>query len=278
MNKQERGSLTAKDGFLNEKVICEKFSNWREDHEVKQWLHIMGYNPSRIEIINIKHIPTKIAKKRLLDFGILTENAEESIRFKKADIQIQVNISIDGITYTENISLKKTNCTSGYNQVDKRPVSTYKNIWHFDSKVEFWLKAFTGEILPCDVLPESKINNIKDKKKKRLFLTEIPKNELNNIINFFSNNKTLIVTDILKGRGCLSAEWMLVTKNKKNNTSEWALKDINSFCNFYGKGEVHVSPKGSLKIGKITMQRKGGTPDPTSLQFKINPLDIFSII
>jgi len=25
------------------------------------------------------------------------------------------------------------------------------------------------------------------------------------------------------------------------------------------------------------MQRKGGTPDPTSLQFKLNPLEIFEI-
>jgi len=33
--------------------------------------------------------------------------------------------------------------------------------------------------------------------------------------------------------------------------------------------------RGSLKIGRVTMQRKGGTPDPTSLRFKINPLALF---
>lgn len=31
-----------------------------------------------------------------------------------------------------------------------------------------------------------------------------------------------------------------------------------------------------LPIDKVTMQRKGGTPDPTSLQFKINPLELFA--
>lgn len=36
-----------------------------------------------------------------------------------------------------------------------------------------------------------------------------------------------------------------------------------------------MSQKGGLIIGKLTAQRKGGTPDPTSLQFKIKPLDIF---
>ena len=40
------------------------------------------------------------------------------------------------------------------------------------------------------------------------------------------------------------------------------------------QGDVKISPKQSLNIGKITMQRKGGTPDPTSLQFKFNPLSV----
>jgi len=48
-----------------------------------------------------------------------------------------------------------------------------------------------------------------------------------------------------------------------------------TYCNFYSQGEVGMSPRGSLKIGRVTMQRKGGTPDPTSLQFKINPLALF---
>jgi len=36
-------------------------------------------------------------------------------------------------------------------------------------------------------------------------------------------------------------------------------------------------PRESIHIGKITLQRKGGTPDPTSLQFKINPLGLFDL-
>jgi len=54
------------------------------------------------------------------------------------------------------------------------------------------------------------------------------------------------------------------------------LKEINYVLNHYGQGEVVVSPKGSLYIGKITMQRKGGTPDPESLQFKISPNSLFN--
>ncbi|MBC7328518.1 hypothetical protein H5T87_10490, partial [bacterium] len=44
-----------------------------------------------------------------------------------------------------------------------------------------------------------------------------------------------------------------------------------------GSGEVGLSPKGSLYIGRITMQRKGGTPDSTKLQFKIKPCELFRL-
>jgi hypothetical protein len=47
--------------------------------------------------------------------------------------------------------------------------------------------------------------------------------------------------------------------------------------NFFGRGEICISPRGSLYIGKITMQRKSGTPDPTKLQFKIKPCQLFEL-
>ncbi|MCD4745427.1 MAG: hypothetical protein K8R58_03925 [Bacteroidales bacterium] len=47
--------------------------------------------------------------------------------------------------------------------------------------------------------------------------------------------------------------------------------------NFYGSGDVVISPRGSLHIGKITAQRKGGTPDPTKLQFKFKPCELFHL-
>ena len=41
-------------------------------------------------------------------------------------------------------------------------------------------------------------------------------------------------------------------------------------------GKVELTKRGSFKVGKIAVQRKGGTPDPKSLQFKFSPLDIFN--
>jgi hypothetical protein len=64
---------------------------------------------------------------------------------------------------------------------------------------------------------------------------------------------------------------MLVTKyNKENNTTDWTLKDINTAMNFFGNRNVEISPKGSIYIGRITMQRKGAHLIPQSCNLKLN--------
>ena len=48
--------------------------------------------------------------------------------------------------------------------------------------------------------------------------------------------------------------------------------------NIYGSGEIRITNQGSLKIGKIGMQRKGGDNGRNTakmLQFKINPMELF---
>lgn len=107
-----------------------------------------------------------------------------------------------------------------------------------------------------------------------MFLNEIAKTKVDELINYFSENKTLIFSDILRGRGGLAADWLLVTR-KNGDIIDWILKDINFVCNFFAQGAVAITERGNLKVGRMTVQRKGGTPDPMSLQFKINPLDLF---
>lgn len=87
-----------------------------------------------------------------------------------------------------------------------------------------------------------------------MFLTEMTEREQTLLLGFVNDNKLLIVSDILKGRGEFCAERMLVVK--KTSLYERALKSINEVMNFYGNGEVTISPRGSIHIGKITMQRK----------------------
>ncbi len=273
---QQLGSMTAKGGFLNEADICNKFLNYHQDNEAQIWLTIMGYDSKKITLLTATQIPVRINKEKALSFGITENKYEETIKYKKADIQIKIEITIDNIVYIENLSLKKANKTAGFNQIDKRPVATYQKIWGFDKTIAYWLRCFTGDILPSEINTKEYLS-FRDIKEKRVFLDELPQEKLKDIIHFFTENKYLILSDIIKGRGGLSAEWMLVTQKdtKNNETITWVLKDINTTINFYAQGEVKLSPRGSLKIGRITMQRKGGTPDPTSLQFKMNPLELF---
>lgn len=274
MNKTELGSKTAKGGFVNEKAICRKFNAWKKDKEAQEWLKIMGYNIKKLDSVKAIQIPTRIKKSDLSKFEVGEEEYEQFVRFKKADAQIRIIIKIGNILKIENLSLKKANSDADYNQIDKRSIDDYKEMWRFDNEITLWLKLFTGEILPKS--QKKLIGKIKPKDKRRLFLTEMPEAIQKKIIQFFKENKILVVSDIIKGRGGLSAGWMLVTRlNKQEKTTTWILKDINTVMNFFGSDDVEISLRGSLHIGKITMQRKGGTPDPTKLQFKIKPCQLF---
>jgi len=276
----EFGSRTAKGGFANERAICEKFNNWKDDNEAKLWLKIMGYDLRRINDVKAVQIPTRIRKSEIKKFGFSEEEYEELMRFKKTDVQVQIRILIhvNNAIKIENLSLKKANSDANYNQVDKRWVDDYKEMWRFDDEIATALKLFTGEISPSLHRGMLKVDISQLKDPRRVFLTELRDDIVKKIISFFTKNKILVVSDILKGRGGFAADWMLVTRyNKKDDTTTWILKDINTVMNFFGGGEVRVSPRGSLYIGRITMQRKGGTPDPTKLQFKIKPCDLFKI-
>lgn len=276
MNKKELGSKTAKRGFNNEKSICKKFNLWQIDKDAQTWLKIMGYDIKKIKSVSAIQIPTRIKKSEIEKFGVTQEEYEEILKFKKADTQIKIIIKLNNVLRIENLSLKKANSDSDFNQVDKRSVDEYQKMWKFDGEISFWLKLFTGELMPSKYKDKLKINTFRDN--RRLFIDEMPQKIQTKIINFFERNKIIVVSDILKGRGGLSADWMLVTKHYKNeNTTDWILKDINTVMNFFGSGKVEISPKGSIYIGRITMQRKGGTPDPTKLQFKIKPCQLFEL-
>jgi len=48
--------------------------------------------------------------------------------------------------------------------------------------------------------------------------------------------------------------------------------------NHFGNGNIEITARGNFKIGRITMQRKGGDGGRETakmLQFKINPAELF---
>lgn len=268
--RQELGSRTAKGGFENENDVVQKFLNYQQDQQATEWLKIMGYDTKSICSLTALQIPTRLNKNKLLQFGLNQDIFEYTQKYKKADVQVQLTITTnDGVIYRENISLKKAE--ANFNQIDKRSVDTYQQMWNFDDQIATTLKKFTGEIKPT--LEEGVL--LRDP--RRWYLNELPPKEVENLLTFFNQNKTLIFSDILKGRGMLSAEWFLVTQKKSDGSCDWILKNINEVLNFYVQGEIKLSDKGGLILGRLTAQRKGGTPDPTSLQFKIKPLDLFEL-
>ena len=166
------------------------------------------------------------------------------------------------------MKIKLVSNPQGFNQIDKRKVDKYVEFWNIPQDITKILKLFTGEIAPTK-------NNLRDP--RRMFLDEMSESDQNKLINFINKNKILIVSDLLKGRGEFSADWTLVIL-KSNGKSRWVLKSINHVVNVFGSGDIRITREGSLKIGKIGMQRKGGDGGRESakmLQFKINPVDLF---
>lgn len=186
----------------------------------------------------------------------------------KADIQVQITIKLKTAIDTENLQVKLVSNLKGFNQIDKRWVDKYVEMWQIPKSITDLLKQYTGEILP-------KIKKPKDE--RRTFANEFSETDQRKLLNWLNENKSLIVSDILKGRGKFSAEWMLVAQ-KIENQARWILKPMNYCLNFFGNGKIEISPRGTFKIGKITMQRKGGDggrPTANMLQFKINPAELF---
>ncbi len=239
------GSNTAKNGFKNEKDIADKFNNWQNDAEAKIWLSLMQYDLNEIEFV-----------KAVVISG------------HKADVQVQITIKLIEVIDVENLQVKLVSNPKGFNQIDKRWVDTYKEMWNIPSSTETLLKKYTGELKPT-------IPNPKDK--RRMFATEFTKEEQVSIVRWLEDNKTLIISDILKERGKFAAEWMLVAQ-KVTTSARRILKPMNFCVNFFGNEPVEITNRGNFKIGKITMQRKGGDGGRKTaqmLQFKINPAELF---
>lgn len=246
-NEQLQGSQTAKNGFKNEDDIVDKFNNWNQDEDAKKWLLIMQYNLEEIEYV-------KAVK----------------LSGQKTDVQAQVTIKLKEAIDVQNLQVKLVSNEKGFNQIDKRWVDKYVELWQIPAPIENIIKRYSGELPPT-------IENPQDE--RRMFANEFSNAEQQSILSWLNQNKSLIVSDILKGRGQFSAEWMLVAQKVKEN-SRWVLKPMNFCLNYFGNGEVVMTKQGNFRIAKIGMQRKGGDggrPTANMLQFKINPAELFDI-
>ena len=240
--KAELGSNTAKNGFKNEDEIAAKFNNWKTDEEAKFWLGFMG--------------------SKLADIESVTASKPHG---EKADIQARIRTKSG--EKVEGISIKLVSTTNGFNQIDKRWLSHYVKMWKIPADVEAALKLFVGEVKP----------NKPSRDAERMFINEFDAETQKKIVDFFTANKAEIVSDLFKGDGQFSAGWLMVAL-KSETKPRWVLRSIDYVIKFYGDGPVIITRNGNLKIGRITMQRKGGDGGRETakmLQFKINPALLF---
>lgn len=247
-NLQLWGSQTAIKGFKNERDVAAKFNAWQEDVDAQNWLKLMQYNLDDIKSV---FATTKVPKK------------------SKTDVQIQVTIHYKEAIDIQNLQVKLvSNGKSGFNQVDRRWVDKCCSDWNMTEEVAAILRHFAGELPP-------NIDNPKDN--RRMFMNEFTSEQQKLVIDWFEQNKAMIVCDILKGRGEFAAEWILVAKID-GNKAEYMLRPINSYIDVMGNGPVTITARGSIKIHEITLQRKGGDggrPSANQLQFKVDPLLLF---
>jgi len=242
------GSKTAKGGFSNEQDVIDRFNDWKKDKVAQEWLAEMNYKIDDIEFVKASKVRGQY----------------------KADIQVRITILIKLKSQEDlqNLQVKLVSNPQGFNQIDKRWVDKYVELWNIPQDITKILKLFTGEIAPTK-------SSLRDS--RRMFLDEMSESDQNKLIKFLNDNKILIISDLLKGRGEFSADWTLVIL-KVNGENAWVLKSINHVMNVFGAGEIRITREGSLKIGKIGMQRKGGDGGRESakmLQFKINPVELF---
>lgn len=239
-----RGSATAKAGFDNEDFVIEEFNNWSDNLMPQQWLIAMSYNIKEIE--SVKAFKVK--------------------GHYKSDIQVEIKQK--HLVDVQNIQVKLVSNSKGFNQVDKRYLSKYKSMWDMDDEVYRLLKHFTGEISPSIRAP---------KNSKRMFANEFSTEEQEILLDFFNKNKVMIISDVLRGRGTLSAEWVLVIQKRDSCRVKWAMEPISKVLNYFGNGPVSITSRGSFRVGRITIQRKGGDngrDTANMLQFKINPAEL----
>ena len=155
------GSATAKGGFKNEKDVIDKFNNWQKDEVARKWLEAMGYKLNDIEYVKA----TKIRGSY------------------KADVQvrIQITIKLKSQSDIQNLQVKLVSNPQGFNQIDKRWVDKYVELWNIPNDIIRLLKLFTGEIKPTK-------KKLKDS--RRTLLSEFSNEDQEKILDFFKQNKS----------------------------------------------------------------------------------------
>ena len=238
------GSETAKAGFKNERDI----------------VRLLNQNP-----------PSQTGLGLLGLFGLdLPQGCRfsaELISKAKADISISIQ-SPSGDTTNLPTQVKLVSNARGFNQIDKRWVRDYQQLWGMPDEVAHSLRLFSGEI------PHTRANT---RTEKRLFADELSSEEQLTLLRYLSDHRAVIAATTFKGSQGLPAEWLMIVLMLDDETKRVYVYPMQQVIDFYFDTQPAITPRGSIKFGKVTIQRKGGDrgrPSANMIQFKIDPTEI----
>ena len=242
-------SQTALSGFRNEDWVVGQFNGHRGGSYGAGWLAAMGYE-------NFSRVCAQTTRK----MGF----------YNKADVLVLVDGNV------EWISVKKF--IASFNQIDKRRVGVFADLWKMPAAVADSLRMYCGEegYRPDDTCRP--ISALRDP--RRFFMDELPDGQKEQVVSFLNKNKKKIIQDVMAGRGRGAARWMLVVEEHLGAPSKSALVRMNDVIRHYAEGPAFITKTGNLRLGKITIQRKGGDAGKRTaqmLQFKFSPRDLFAV-
>lgn len=236
-------------------------------------------------INNNDEVGKKIIKaiKDLTGYSLISCSAFKCPPRAKADVGITCN----GRQIL--ISVKEFDVDIGfdYNHVERKYVDFYARKWSIPKDVYIALKKFVGEVNargdPVSIEELKRDAELlgmspgKLSKKRRIFLHQMDDQTIENVKRFFSENKMKILKDIFIDGEAI--EFFIIVKRQRGLVYYYVLptKDV---LDIYSEGDVRITPKGSLLIGRVELQRKSGDhwtsrgwvdTSASQLQFKIKP-------
>jgi hypothetical protein len=270
MTFESTGSEAARGGFRNEGALANAI-NGRTALGI-QLIEAMAIDSS--SSVRASQVASRLSASSLgALLGIRSVSPEvlrASTQHQKADLLLHV---AGGRRVTA--SLKKANAGSDFNQVDRRPVNLYQRFWEFSDEVALSLKLFTGDLSPAEFAEHSQGLRLSVDHQRIAFpdLTDVHQAA---VLDFFKANKQKVVSDIVRGKGPLAADFMIVTQ-QDGSITRIHVSRMSDVVDYLCEPPVRVGPRTTFCVGHLTAQRKGGTPDPTSLQFKVKPSILLNV-
>jgi len=240
-------------------------------------------------IINAINNNDEVGKKIIKAIGELYGCSLMSYSAFKCPPRAKADIAI---TYNGKqilISVKEFDIDIGfdYNHVERKYVDFYAQKWFIPNDVYVALKKFVGEVnaqgdpISIEELQREAeflgMSPGKLSKNRRTLLNQMDDRTIESVKQFFSKNKMKILKDVFIDDEAI--EFFIVVKRQKGLAYYYILP-TEDVLDIYGKGDVKVTPEGSLLVGRVVLQRKSGDHriargwvdiSASQLQFKMKP-------